>query len=235
MSLFGLFSCSNVHDAAATDVFTTASGKQVKIEFYYHASLCIDVDGYRIQVDPVANSQYKYDHVGTTSAILITHEHYDHFDRAVVNRLKDGKTEIITNKNVNALLGYGKAMANGDVLTLSNGIRVEAVPAYNITAGHTQFHPRHRDNGYILTVDNLRIYIAGDTEDIPELQNVKNIDIAFMPCNQPYTMTPEQLVKSAKIVMPKVLYPYHYSETDVSVLPGMLKGTGIDVRIRDMK
>ena len=103
---------------------------------------------------------------------------------------------------------------------------------YNYTEGHTQFHPKGRDNGYILTVDGLRIYIAGDTEDIPEMSAIKNIDIAFLPCNQPYTMTPDQLVKAARTIKPKVVFPYHYGQTDVSGIPGQLRGDGIDVRIR---
>ena len=126
--------------------------------------------------------------------------------------------------------GSGTAMVNGDRLQLADDITVEAVPAYNTTEGHQQFHPKGRDNGYILTIDGLRIYIAGDTEDIPEMANIKDIDIAFLPCNQPYTMTPEQLVKAAKMVNPKVLFPYHYGETDVSGIP--LQLPGIDVRIR---
>ena len=95
---------------------------------------------------------------------------------------------------------------------------------------HLQFHPKGRDNDYIFTIDGLRIYIAGDTEDIPEMENIKDIDIAFLPCNQPYTMTPEQLVRAAKIVKPKVLFPYHYGQTDVSGIPAQLQGN--DVRIR---
>ena len=111
-------------------------------------------------------------------------------------------------------------------------IKVEAVSAYNTTQGRTQFHPKGRDNGYILTIDGLRIYIAGDTEDISEMKDIKDIDIAFLPCNQPYTMTPEQLVKAARTIKPKVLFPYHYGQTDVSGIPGLLSGDGIDVRIR---
>ena len=113
-----------------------------------------------------------------------------------------------------------------------NEIALEAVPAYNTTEGHLQFHPKGRDNGYILTLDGLRIYIAGDTEDIPEMSDIKDIDIAFLPCNQPYTMTPEQLVRAAKVIKPKVLFPYHYGNTDVSTIPAKLEGEGIDVRIR---
>ena len=123
-------------------------------------------------------------------------------------------------------------MANGDKLQLADDITVEAVPAYNITEGRQQYHPKGRDNGYILTIDGLRIYIAGDTEDIPEMASVSDIDIAFLPCNQPFTMTTDQLVRAARIVKPKVLFPYHYGQTDVSKLPSQLQGDGIDVRIR---
>ena len=123
-------------------------------------------------------------------------------------------------------------MSNGDSSQITVDIKVEAVPAYNTTEGHQQFHPKGRDNGYILTIDGLRIYIAGDTEDIPEMSEIKDIDIAFLPCNQPYTMTVDQLVRAAKIIRPKVLFPYHYSNTDVSDLPNRLKKEGIEVRIR---
>ena len=130
------------------------------------------------------------------------------------------------------MYGSGEVMANGDVMKIADGFTVEAVPAYNISEGRTQFHPKGRDNGYILTIDGLRIYIAGDTEDIPEMSVIKDIDIAFLPCNQPYTMTTEQLIKAARTVKPKVLFPYHYGQTDVSGVPAQLKGDGIDVRIR---
>ena len=129
------------------------------------------------------------------------------------------------------MLGYGKIMLNGQCLMLDD-IKVEAVSAYNNSEGRTQFHPKGRDNGFILTIDGLRIYIAGDTEDIPEMQDIKDVDIAFMPCNQPYTMTTEQLVKAAKTVKPKVLFPYHYGQSDVSGIPSQLKDYDIDVRIR---
>ena len=124
------------------------------------------------------------------------------------------------------------AVLQNDQKATLGAIKVEAVPAYNTTEGHLQFHPKGRDNGYIVTIDGLRIYIAGDTEDIPEIANIKDIDVAFLPCNQPYTMTVEQLVKAAKVVKPKVLFPYHYGRTDVSQIPALLKDAGIEVRIR---
>ena len=131
------------------------------------------------------------------------------------------------------MLGFGDVMANGENADLQEDIRLEAVPAYNYTEGHEQFHPKGRDNGFILTLDGLRIYIAGDTEDIPEMADVKDIDIAFLPVNQPYTMTVEQCINAANILAPKVLIPYHFGQTDLSSLPGALPK--VDVRLRQMQ
>jgi L-ascorbate metabolism protein UlaG (beta-lactamase superfamily) len=125
-------------------------------------------------------------------------------------------------------------MKNGESTTEFN-IKIDAVPAYNMTEGHTQFHPKGRDNGYILTFGGTRVYISGDTEDIPELKNLKNITIAFLPVNQPYTMTVPQAAKAAKMFMPKILYPYHYGETKIEALKTALNGSGIDVRIRNLQ
>ena len=162
--------------------------------------------------------------------LLVTHEHFDHYDTTALRQLITDGTQLIMNPRCVELYGSGQAMKNGDRQQLADDIMLEAVPAYNTTEGHLQFHPKGRDNGYILTLDGLRIYIAGDTEDIPEMDNIKDIDVAFLPCNQPYTMTPGQLVRAAKIFKPKVLFPYHYGETNVSGIPAQLPG--IDVRIR---
>ena len=164
--------------------------------------------------------------------ILVTHEHADHYDAATLKLLSADKTKLIMNKRCAEMYGAGMVMANGDKVQIAEDIVVEAIPAYNTTEGRLQFHPKGRDNGYIVTIDGLRIYIAGDTEDIPEMANIKDIDVAFLPCNQPYTMTVEQLVKAAKVVKPKVLFPYHYGQTDVSQIPALLKDAGIEVRIR---
>ena len=134
------------------------------------------------------------------------------------------------------MLNRGQEMKNGDVLQLAKDIKLEAVPAYNTTPGRDKFHPKGRDNGYILTLGGTRIYIAGDTEDIPELNQVKDIDIAFLPVNQPYTMTPEQAIRAAKIIKPRVLYPYNYGETDIhKVKDGLKNETGTEVRIRALQ
>lgn len=216
------------------DVFKTKSGKTVKFHALVHASIRMEYDGKEIEIDPVTklgNKTIDYSAMPKADYIFVTHEHGDHFDREAIKQLTGEKTQLITNKRCADMLGYGEIMVNGQSATF-NDITVEAVPAYNTSEGRTQFHPKGRDNGYILTIDGLRIYIAGDTEDIPEMQDIKDIDIAFMPCNQPYTMTPEQLVKAAKTVKPKVLFPYHYGQTDVSIIPSQLKDNGIDVRIR---
>lgn len=221
-------------DTYEVDVFKTKSGKTVKFHALVHASIRIEYDGKEIEIDPVTklgNKTIDYSAMPKADYIFVTHEHGDHFDREAIKQLTGEKTQLITNKRCADMLGYGEIMVNGQSATLGD-ITVEAVPAYNTSDGRTQFHPKGRDNGYILTIDGLRIYIAGDTEDIPEMQDIKDIDIAFMPCNQPYTMTPEQLVKAAKTVKPKVLFPYHYGQTDVSIIPSQLKDNGIDVRIR---
>lgn len=113
-------------------------------------------------------------------------------------------------------------MHNGEQLRLADDITVDAVPAYNITPGKEKFHPKGRDDGFILTLDGFRVYISGDTEDIPEMRNIKNIDVAFLSTNQPYTMTPEQTARAAKTIKPKVLFPYHYSDTDVQKIVDLL-------------
>lgn len=214
-----------------TDVFTTTGGRLVKLHALVHASICIEYDGKTIYVDPVAKLRDRtvdYTALPKADIVLVTHEHFDHYDTATLKAL--ACENLVMNSRCVELYGSGTAMANGDRQQLADGITLEAVPAYNTTAEHLQFHPKGRDNGYILTLDGLRIYIAGDTEDIPEMANIKDIDIAFLPCNQPYTMTPVQLVRAAKIINPKVLFPYHYGETDVTTIPARLPA--IDVRIR---
>ncbi|MBR4229466.1 MAG: MBL fold metallo-hydrolase [Bacteroidales bacterium] len=219
-----------------TDIFATHMDYGlVKIHALTHASICIEYDGRTIYVDPVTQLRGRtvdYSVLPKADIILVTHEHFDHYDTAAIRLLTTDKTRLIMNPRCVELYGSGTAMKNGDKRRLAEGITLVAVPAYNTTEGHLQFHPKGRDNGYILNIGSLRLYIAGDTEDIPEMADLKDIDIdiAFLPCNQPYTMTPEQLVRAAKIIKPKVLFPYHYSETDVSGIPVQLPG--IDVRIR---
>jgi L-ascorbate metabolism protein UlaG (beta-lactamase superfamily)/rhodanese-related sulfurtransferase len=216
------------------DVFTTPGGKRVEVLPLMHASLSLVIDGRQVYVDPVSELGERIVHYNTmpkADLLLVTHEHFDHLDKAALATLSSEGTQLVTNQRCADQLGYGHVMSNGDVTDI-DGLHIEAVPAYNTTEGHTQFHPKGRDNGFVLTYDGLRIYIAGDTEDIPEMANLKDIDIAFLPCNQPYTMTVDQLLHAARMFKPRVVYPYHYSKTDISQLPQLLKNDGIEARLR---
>ena len=216
--------------------FLTKGGKKVAITLIKHGSLEICYDGLSLQFDPVSGLGKPTDYAAEfpkADYIFVTHEHGDHYDPTALDALQGEKTVLITNARCAEMRGAGKVMANGDTCTLRDDLRVDAVPAYNCTEGHTNFHPKGRDNGFVLTIDGLRIYIAGDTEDIPEMADIKDIDVAFFPVNQPYTMTVDQCVAAAKIVQPKVLIPYHFSQTDLSALPEQLPG--ITVLLRQMQ
>lgn len=216
--------------------FLTPSGEPVDITLIKHASLEIRYKGLSIQVDPVAGLGKPTDYgmqFPKADWILVTHEHGDHFDQEAIAALRQESTVLVTNARCAGMLGWGTALANGDWSELGEGIGLEAVPAYNYTEEHRQFHPQGRDNGYVLTLDGLRIYIAGDTEDIPEMAAIGPVDVAFLPVNQPYTMTVDQCVRAARVLSPKVLIPYHFSQTDLSSLPGQLPG--IEVRLRQMQ
>ncbi|MDR0571801.1 MAG: MBL fold metallo-hydrolase [Rickettsiales bacterium] len=225
-------------EAFKADVFKTKSGKDIKITFIKHGSLMIDYDGKIIQIDPVSDyADYKkFSKFSKADFIFITHEHSDHFDKKAIKDCRKDNTQIILNPSAKNMLDEGKEIKNGDKIVLYNGFEVEAVPAYNTTTGRTKFHPKGRDNGYIFTFDGFRIYVAGDTENIPEMKNFTNIDVAFLPVNQPYTMTVEQAVDAILMLRSPIFYPYHYSSTNVDKIVELLKNEkSIDVRIRSMQ
>ena len=233
----GLLSATAIHAAQKSDTFQTSTGKTVTITHIKHATMQIEYDGRFIYVDPVVRLKPETNFATYPKAdvLLVTHEHLDHYDALAVEQLSTSETVFCLNSATYRQLQRGAMMKNGDSLKIANDMTVWAVPAYNTTPGRQQYHPKGRDNGYVLEIDGLRIYLAGDTEDIPEMEQLKDIDIAFLPCNQPYTMTVDQLVRAAKMIKPKVLFPYHYSDTPVNQLIFKLAGTGIDLRIRDYK
>ena len=216
--------------------FWTPSGEPVEITLIKHGSLEISYKGLSLQFDPVAGYGKQTDYAvefPKADVILVTHEHGDHLEDATIATLTGENTLLLLNEKSRGIIGRGQAIANGESLELPGGIHLEAVPAYNTTPGREMFHPQGNGNGYVLTLDGFRIYVAGDTEDVPEMASLKDIDVAFLPVNQPYTMTPEQCIAAAKVIGPKVLIPYHYSKTDLSAIPAALPG--IDVRIRQMQ
>ncbi len=219
-----------------TDTFETSAG-QLQITFIGHGTLMLAFDGKIIHVDPVGR-EADYSQLPKADLILITHEHQDHLDPAVLETLRTQQTEVVTTEICADRIEGGTVMKNGDVKTIG-GLEIEAVPAYNIVHVRSEgnpFHPKGDGNGYIVNFGGKRVYLAGDTENIPEMKEIKAIDIAFLPMNLPYTMTPEMVADTAKCLMPKILYPYHYGETDPTQLVDLLKGVEeIEVRIRNLK
>lgn len=233
--------------------FRTDSGLPVAVTLIKHGSLEIRFDGRSIQVDPVGGYGVPTDYAAEfpkADLILITHEHGDHLDPVSLAALTGPATRLLTNGVVAEKLAGAEGipapevLANGGQCIVALGARpesrvlpgdivVEAVPAYNTTPGREQFHPKGSGNGYVLTLDGFRIYIAGDTEDIPEMAGLKDIDVAFLPVNQPYTMTLDQCVAAARMIHPAILIPYHFGVTDLSDLPGRLPE--IQVLLRQMQ
>lgn len=233
--LFGI--CGAAAQDMQRDTFLTDTGRKVVITHIKHGSLAISFEGMEIQVDPVENfpPRTDYSRMPKAGCILVTHEHSDHLDSNAINTLSNETTLLIANERSVKRLGRGNVMRNGEIRILSDAVSVEAVPAYNTSADKQKYHPKGRDNGYVLDIDGLRIYIAGDTEPIPEMARIRDIDVAFLPVNLPYTMTPEQAAVAVRSFMPKVLYPYHYGETKIEQVAEALSGSGIEVRIRNYK
>jgi L-ascorbate metabolism protein UlaG (beta-lactamase superfamily) len=217
------------------DIFKTSKG-DLEIYFIGHASLIFKYGGKTIHIDPT-NMVGDYSKLPKADLVFITHEHFDHFDPKALEQISTDKTIIVTTPTVAKQCKNCIVMQNGDINTIE-GLPVEAVPAYNIIHERSKgmpFHPKGVGNGYVITFGDLRVYIAGDTENIPEMKALKKIDIAFLPMNLPYTMSPEMVADATKTFNPKILYPYHFSETDTSRIVDLLKNEKVEVRIRKMK
>jgi L-ascorbate metabolism protein UlaG (beta-lactamase superfamily) len=213
---------------------TSAGG--LTITFIGHGTLMFEFAGKVIHVDPwtrLAN----YAKLPKADIILITHDHPDHLDAAAIQAVRSDKTAVIVSKSCTGEVSGAEVMKNGDVRTVSS-IKIEAVPAYNVVHKRPDggpFHPKGDGNGYILTFGDKRVYVAGDTENTPEMKALKNIDVAFLPMNLPYTMTPEMAADAAKAFRPRILYPYHTGDTDLSRLKDLVKDDkDIDLRFRKL-
>ncbi len=218
-----------------TDLISTPAGN-LSITFLGHGSLLMGINGMNVYVD-VYGEVADYSKLPKADFILLTHEHFDHLDPKALAAIRTDKTVLVCTEACKQQLQGGIVMHNGDKQTLA-GIPVEAVPAYNVVHKRPSgdpFHPKGSGNGYILTFGGKRIYIAGDTENIPEMKSLKDIDIAFLPMNLPYTMTPEMVADAAKAFHPRILYPYHYGDTNLAVLGDLLaQEKAIEIRIRKM-
>jgi L-ascorbate metabolism protein UlaG (beta-lactamase superfamily) len=231
-----LTSPAAAQEQSPPDIIKTSAG-DLKITFIGHGSLMFTHGGKTIYVDPYSKLA-DYAKLPKADVILITHEHRDHLDPAAIEKVRTEKTTIVLTEAGAGQVSGGMVLKNGDQKVV-DGLTVEAVPAYNIVSKRENgqpYHPKGSGNGYIITFGDKRVYVAGDTENVPEMKALKNIDIAFLPMNLPYTMTPEMAADAAKTIQPKVLYPYHTGETDISKLVELMKGQkGIEVRIRRMQ
>ncbi len=219
-----------------TDIIKSSAG-DLSITFIGHGTLMFTFNGQIIHADPYGRLA-DYSQFPKADIILLTHEHRDHLDLQVLNKIRTQKTLIVLTETCANKVDGGMVMKNGETRTVA-GIPIKAVPAYNLVHKRQNglpFHPKGIGNGYILTFGNKRVYVAGDTENIPEMKSLADIDCAFLPMNLPYTMTPEMVADAAKSFHPKILYPYHYGETDTSKLLELLSSQkNIDVRIRKMQ
>lgn len=216
-----------------SDVFTTSEG-ELKIFFVGHGSLYFKFNQLVVHVDPYSRVA-DYTKLPKADLVLITHEHRDHLDMTALNAIRKSNTQIVLTEICFTQINEGHILRNGESKTLM-GIKVEAVPAYNIVnlrENGQPYHPKGSGNGYVINFGDTRVYVAGDTETIPEMAGLKNIDIAFLPMNLPFTMTPEMVAEAARSFRPEILYPYHFGNTDTNKLIELLSDTpNIEVRIR---
>jgi L-ascorbate metabolism protein UlaG (beta-lactamase superfamily) len=217
--------------AVPADTLATSAG-DVTIQPLNHATLILSQGSHVLYFDPA-----KVDFTGqpAPTAILITHAHGDHFDPDNLGKIA-GKAPIVVTEEImgklpDALKAQATVMKNGDSGTI-DGIPVLAVPAYNISADKLQYHPKGVGNGYVLSLGDKQIYVAGDTENTPEMEALTGIDVAFLPMNQPYTMTPEQAAEAVKAFKPRIVYPYHSRGTDTQKFADLV-GDAAEVRLRD--
>ena len=218
--------------AGPSQTFDTSAGP-VKITPIYHASLVIEAAGKTIYVDPAAPGNFTG--LPPADLILITDIHGDHMDTKTIPTVSKSTTEIMAPPAVAATVTTAKPISNGETKKW-NDWTIEAIPMYNLKRGPAPgklYHDKGRGNGYILTYGGKRFYISGDTEGIPEMRALKNIDVAFVCMNLPYTMPPDEAADAVKAFHPKIVIPYHYKGSDLTVFTKALEGTGIEVRLMD--
>lgn len=225
------------------DVVPTGAG-DLTITFLGHGSLLFSFDGMTIAIDPYSKVA-DYTTLPKADIILVTHEHSDHLDLGAIKAIRSDRTVVAANPAAAEKIPGAMVLKNGDKKRFpgtrknSPGIQVIAVPAYNLVHERSPgvpFHPKGHGNGYVLTFGDKRVYVAGDTENVPEMKTLAGVDIAFLPMNIPYTMTPEMAADAARMIRPKILYPYHFGEADTSRIVELLRDQKeTEVRIRQMQ
>ena len=216
------------------DSYKTANGSEILISPISHASFVMSVPDLVIYNDPVGGKAL-YDGQPAAGLVLISHEHQDHFDPETLAAIVGPDTRLVVNPSVLEKLpadlkAKATAIGNGENTTVGS-VTIEAIPAYNTTEDRKKYHPQGRDNGYVLTVDGSRIYIAGDTEDIPEMRALKDIAIAFVPMNLPYTMDVDQASSAVAEFKPAVVYPYHYRDSDPQAFAAKVTAAAPDTKV----
>ena len=212
-----------------------ATGGNITITPFQHASLQLEHAGNVIQIDPAQGDLSK---AKPGDLVLITDIHGDHLSPDNLAKVRKAGAPVVMPEAAKTQVAGKVAepvevMANGQTKTVA-GVSIEAVPMYNLQRGPAAgqlFHPKGRGNGYIVTLGGKRIYIAGDTECTPEMKALTNIDVAFLPMNLPYTMTPAEAADCAKVFKPKVVYPYHFMGQKPEEFQAALQGSGVEVKL----
>jgi L-ascorbate metabolism protein UlaG (beta-lactamase superfamily) len=251
LALAGFFSATGIASAQPESAPLPGDnialmGGVMRLTPLFHASLMLEYKGKVIYVDPVSAAPLPK----KADLIIITHSHGDHLDLSAINRVTRRETKLVAPAGVQSEIAKHPVAGFLPIFTIIDpgarqtvaGISIQAVPAYNLVRGPKagqKFHPKGQWNGYVLTIGGKKIYIAGDTEATPEMKALKNITVAFVPMNLPYTMTPQEAAAGVRAFKPRFVYPYHYrypfnkANTNPQQFASALRGSGVQVRIRN--
>jgi L-ascorbate metabolism protein UlaG (beta-lactamase superfamily) len=232
-NLWLIFALTGAAWAASPDMLKTSAG-ELKITPVTHGSVLLEINGQAWHIDPWSTGDYSA--LPKADVILITDIHGDHMDPKAIAAIRKDSTVIVAPAAVAKTVTAAKVLANGESTTVG-GVKIEAVPMYNLQRGPEAgklYHDKGRGNGYVLTIGDKRIYFSGDTEAVPEMKALQNIDVAFVCMNLPYTMPPDEAAAGVKAFRPKIVYPYHYRGSDLAVFSkARASEKGIEVRLRD--